>query len=102
VYHLFESRLQPLTLCRHTRIRAVDCVCGNNLGVQMKRKVFSGVRRAIVERQAESWLARQAPSFDLHAAITQSRGRAAGVTVTVLYNTRSDMRARHINRPLAA
>ncbi len=77
-------------------------MCGNNLGVQMKRKVFSGTRRATVERQAESWLARQAPSFDLHAAITQSRGRAAGVTVTVLYNTRADMRVRHINRPLAA
>jgi len=68
----------------------------------MKRKVFSGVRRAIVERQAESWLAKQAPSFDLHAAITQSRGRAAGVTVTVLYNTRGDRRVRHINGPMAA
>ena len=91
-----------MTLCHGARIRAVDCVCGNNLGVQMKRKVFSGVRRAIVERQAESWLAKQAPSFDLHAAITQSRGRAAGVTVTVLYNTRGDRRVRHINGPMAA
>ena len=72
------------------------------LGVHMKRKVFSGVRRAIVERQAENWLARQSSSFDLHSAITRPRSGAAGVTVTVFYDRGTKVPRRHGQGRLAA
>jgi hypothetical protein len=68
----------------------------------MKRKVFSGARRAQVERQAEDWLAKQAPSFELHAAMTRLRGRASGVTVTIWYDLHTKVGARHIQSRLAA
>ena len=76
----------------------------DSLGVQMRRKVFSGMRRAAVERQAEDWLARQAPSFELHAAITRfgdSRTRSI-VTVTVLYDLGAKAAARRFEGRLAA
>ncbi|MBS0219933.1 MAG: hypothetical protein JSR91_04245 [Proteobacteria bacterium] len=68
----------------------------------MKRKVFSGMRRAIVERQAENWLARQSSSFDLHSAITRPRNGGGGVIVTVFYDRGTKVPRRHGQGRLAA